>query len=210
MADFEAIIKQHAAEDGSIPKSAISAIVSAIRQTVGNEFVEKERYKNKLSEIENLKDKMQTAEDNATTADKWKEKYEALKGEFADFKKESAAKETRQERETAFRSLLREVGISGDKRIDAIIRVTDMDAVELEDGKVKNAKELKKSIEEEWSDFIVKTRTEGAKTETPPSGNGSGQTMTRADIYKKDEHGRYILSASERQKAWNDLLNKGE
>lgn len=209
MADFEAIIKQHVAEDGSIPKSAISAIVSAIRQTVGNEFVEKERYKNKLSEIETLKDKMQTAEDNATTADKWKEKYEALKGEFADFKKESAAKETRQEREIAFRTLLREVGIS-EKRMDAIIRVSDIDAVELEDGKVKNAKELKKSIEEEWGEFIVKTRSEGAKTETPPSGNGSGQTMTRADIYKKDEHGRYILSASERQKAWNDLLSKGE
>ena len=188
MADFEAIIKQHVAEDGSIPKSAISAIVSAIRQTVGNEFVEKERYKNKLSEIENLKDKMQTAEDNATTADKWKEKYEALKGEFADFKKESAAKETRQERETAFRSLLREVGIS-EKRMDAIIRVSDIDAVELEDGKIKNAKELKKSIEEEWGDFIVKTRSEGAKTETPPSGAGSGHIMTKAEIYKKDERG---------------------
>ena len=209
MADFEAIIKQHVAEDGSIPKSAISAIVSAIRQTVGNEFVEKERYKNKLSEIENLKDKMQTAEDNATTADKWKEKYEALKGEFADFKKESAAKETRQERETAFRSLLREVGIS-EKRMDAIIRVSDIDAVELEDGKVKNAKELKKSIEEEWGDFIVKTRTEGAKTETPPSGAGSGHILTKAEIYKKDERGRYILSAEEREKAWSDLLSKGE
>ena len=209
MADFEAIIKQHVAEDGSIPKSAISAIVSAIRQTVGNEFVEKERYKNKLSEIENLKDKMQTAEDNATTADKWKEKYEALKGEFADFKKESAAKETRQERETAFRSLLREVGIS-EKRMDAIIRVSDIDAVELEDGKVKNAKELKKGIEEEWSDFIVKTRSEGAKTETPPSGAGSGHIMTKAEIYKKDERGRYILSAEEREKAWSDLLSKGE
>lgn len=192
MADFEAIIKQHVAEDGSIPKSAISAIVSAIRQTVGNEFVEKERYKNKLSEIENLKDKMQTAEDNATTADKWKEKYEALKGEFADFKKESAAKETRQERETAFRSLLREVGIS-DKRIDAIVRVSDIDAVELEDGKIKNAKELRKGIESEWEEFIPKTRTKGADTETPPNNTGgSGKTME--EIMK-------IKDQEERQKA---------
>lgn len=192
MADFEKIITQHVAEDGSIPRSAIGAIVSAIKQTVGNEFVEKERYKNKLSEIETLKDKMQTAEDNATTADKWKEKFEALKGDFADFKKDVAAKEKHAERETAFRALLKEVGIS-DKRMDAIVRVSDIDAVELEDGKVKNAKELKKSIAEEWSDFIVTKRSQGAETETPPSNSrGSGKTMD--EIMK-------ITDQAERQKA---------
>ena len=43
MADFENIVKTHAAEDGNIPATAIPALVTAIKTAVGNEFVDKER-----------------------------------------------------------------------------------------------------------------------------------------------------------------------
>ena len=79
MADFESIIKKHAAEDGSIPAESIAKLEKAIATAVGNEFVEKSRYKAKLEEIDTLKGEKQTAEDSATTAGKWKEKYEDRK-----------------------------------------------------------------------------------------------------------------------------------
>lgn len=76
MADFESIVKSYVNAEGFIPADAIAKLTKAISTTVGNEFVDKERYKGKLTEIDTLKAEKQTAEDNATTAGKWKEDYE--------------------------------------------------------------------------------------------------------------------------------------
>ena len=51
-----------------------------------------------------------------------------------------------------------------------------------------------------FSGLVTTTTREGAHTATPPANTGGGK-MTKADIYKKDDHGRYVMSASERQKA---------
>lgn len=48
------------------------------------------------------------------------------------------------------------------------MKVTDLSSVELEDGKIKNADDLKKSIKEEWADFVVTTKQKGADTKDPP------------------------------------------
>jgi hypothetical protein len=55
-------------------------------------------------------------------------------------------------------------------------------------------------VKTEWADFVETTSTQGADTATPPTNNG-GTKMTKADIYKKDDKGRYVLSTEERQKA---------
>jgi hypothetical protein len=47
---------------------------------------------------------------------------------------------------------------------------------------------------------VTTTTTTGAKTSTPPANSGSAK-LTKEDIYKKDDKGRYIMSTSERQKA---------
>ena len=123
-----------------------------------------------------------------------------LQEEFDGYKKEQAQKEARSAKEKAYRELLQKAGIS-DRRIDAVLRVSDIDGVELdENGAVKGADKLLEGIKSEWSDFITTTETRGAQTSTPPANHNSG-TLTKADIYKKDEHGRYVMSASERQKA---------
>ena len=131
--------------------------------------------------------------------DSWKVKYEAIKEEFEDYKSEQAKKETRAAKEKAYRELLKQAGVS-DKRLDAVLRVSDVDSVELDDkGAVKDVDKLTESIKSEWSDFIQTTTTQGAQTAAPPVNSG-GSAMTKADIYKKDDHGRYIMSAAERQK----------
>ena len=55
-------------------------------------------------------------------------------------------------------------------------------------------------MKETFSGLVSTTETRGAQTSNPPANNNGG-TMTKADIYKKDDHGRYVLSAAERQKA---------
>ena len=60
-----------------------------------------------------------------------------------------------------------------EKRIDSVIRVSDIDGIELgEDGKVKDAETLTNSVKSEWSDFIVTEHVTGAQTSNPPEVNG--------------------------------------
>ena len=88
---------------------------------------------------------------------------------------------------------MQEAGVS-EKRINAVLKVSDVDAIELDDeGKVKEADTLKKSIGEEWADFIVTTETKGATTATPPTGSGK--------VYKSKDEIMAIKDAKERQTA---------
>ena len=129
-----------------------------------------------------------------------KEDYDKLKREYDDYKADITAKNTRTEKENAFRELLKSAGVS-EKRLNAIIKVSDIDGLELDkDGKIKDADKHTETVKTEWADFIETTTTKGADTATPPTNNG-GTKMTKADIYKKDDKGRYILSTEERQKA---------
>ena len=114
---------------------------------------------------------------------------------FDQQKREKAAKVN-----DAVRAVLKEIGVA-DKRIDAVMRVTDTGELELdENGKIVTEKELKKQLKDEWADFIVTRREQGANVPNPPENNGGGK-LTKAEIYAKDEHGRYKLSTAERQKA---------
>lgn len=198
MANFDEIVQKHTDDAGVIPAKAITNLITAIRQAVGNEYVEKERYKAKLSEIEELKEGKQTAEDSVATAEKWKTKYEGIKQELSDYKKSVQAKETRTQKTDAYKSLLKEIGVN-DKRIDAILKVTDLDGMELDaDGKLKDSAELKKTAKNEWSDFIVTTHTQGAQTATPPG--GAVTPKTREEIMQ-------IKDTTERQRAWAEYIN---
>ena len=125
--------------------------------------------------------------------DAYKVKYEALKEDFEAYKREQTEKETHGKKADAYRDLLKEVGIS-EKRINAVLKVSDVDSIEFdEDGKVKGVEELKKAIGEEWSDFIVKTEAKGAKTATPPAGSGK--------VYKSKDEIMAIKDTKERQEA---------
>lgn len=128
--------------------------------------------------------------------------YKDLKKAFDDYKADQTAKETRAAKETAYRDLLKASGVS-EKRIDTVMRASGpiIDGLELaEDGKAKDADKLTEGIKTEWADFIPTTTTQGAPTANPPANTGGGK-MTKADIYRKDDHGRYVMSAAERQKA---------
>ena len=71
-----------------------------------------------------------------------------------------------------YRNLLKETGVS-EKRLAAVLRVTNLDDVEFdEEGKLKETDRLKENIRKEWGDFITTTETKGADTETPPGGAG--------------------------------------
>ena len=184
MADFAKIVKEHG---GDISETAINAITSAIKTAVGNEYVEKERYKAKLTEIDNLKDKVQTADDKATTAEKWKEKYDDLKTEFDTFKNGIEAEKAKKAKEDAYREALKDANLN-EKGIEKAVKYAEWDKIELDDkGKLKDAKDHVKNAREEWAEYVVKTGTQGATTTTPPANNGNGSGMTVEEIMKIED-----------------------
>lgn len=161
-----------------------------------------EKYKAEAEALPRVQRELEKAQADleAGKKDSWKVKYEAVKEEFEGYKSEQTKKEARSAKEKAYRELLKQAGVS-EKRLDAVLRVSDVDSVELDEkGTIKGADKLTEGIKSEWADFIGTTSIQGAQTATPPASTG-GNGMTKADIYKKDDHGRYVMSAAERQKA---------
>ena len=181
-----------------IEDEKIDEIINMHTETVEGLKADVAKYKADAETLPEVQRQLEKAQNDLEAG--WKVKYEAIKEEFEGYKSEQAKKETRAAKEKAYRELLKQAGVS-DKRLDAVLRVSDVDSVELDDkGTVKDVDKLTESIKSEWSDFIQTTTTQGAQTAAPPVNSG-GSAMTKADIYKKDDHGRYIMSAAERQKA---------
>lgn len=128
-----------------------------------------------------------------SSKDSYKVKYDALKEEFTEYKKGIENEKTKATKTEAYKALLKEVGIA-EKRIDAVLKVSDVDKIKLDkEGKIEGAEDLKKSLADEWADFIVKTDKKGADTSTPPANNGGGK--------KSKEEIMAIKDTAERQKA---------
>lgn len=182
-----------------IEDDKVDEIIQAHTETVNGLKDEIEKYKTdaeKLPGVTKERDDLKKAADEANGKNPFKVKYDALKEDFANYKKDVEAKESKAKKGTAYKALLKEAGVS-EKRIDAILKVSDVDGLEFDDeGKVKNSADLVKAIQSEWADFIVSEGKDGAKTPTPPAGSGK--------TYKTKEEIYAIKDTAERQKAISD------
>ncbi len=179
----------------------VDEIINAHTETVDALKEDRDKYKadaEKLpavqGELDNLKATM--AENDGKNP--FEVKYNEVKDEFEQYKASIEAEKTKKSKEEAYKSLLLESGIS-EKRLNKILQVSsdEIEKIELDaEGKIKNSADLKKNIEKEWEDFIVKAGTAGANVDNPPDNSG-GATMTKEEIFK-------IKDASERQKAIAD------
>ena len=165
----------------------IKAILEGHKESLDHYQGEADKYKAQAEDTQKKLDKAQkeltTLKEESEKNDEknpYKVKYEALKAEFEAYKKDVTSQETRSTKENAFKELLKECGVS-EKRINAVAKVSDIDSIELdEDGKIKDADTLKKSIKDEWSDFITTEGTQGASTSTPPGSTGG--KMSKEEI----------------------------
>ena len=164
-----------------IEEEKIEQIIEAHAETVDGLKTDLNKYKGdaeKLPSVQKELDEIKAAGDGG-----FKEKYEKEHQAFEDFKKELKSKETREAKAKAFRDLLKEAGVS-EKRIDTVLKCTDMEGIELlEDGKIKDADKHKENIKAEWSDLIVQEQIENPQTPTPAKNSGNG-AKTRDDIMK--------------------------
>ena len=154
-------------------------VVDGLKEERDNFKKDAEKLADVQKQLDKANDKLAKNGEGETVA---KEDYDKLKQEYDDYKADIAAKNTRTEKENAFRELLKSVGVS-EKRFNAIIKVSNIDGLELDkDGKIKDAEKHTENVKSEWADFIETTTTKGANTANPPANNGKGTGKTKEEI----------------------------
>lgn len=179
-----------------IEQEKIDEIINAHTEVTDALKAERDKYKSDAEKLPGVQGELDDLKSKAAKdggENPFEKKYNDLKKEYDDYKKGVTEKETKASKTAAFRALLKEAGIS-EKRLDAIIKVSDVDSIKLDkDGNIEGKDDLLKNVKAEWSEFISTTSTAGAQTATPPASAG-GARKTKAEIIA-------IKDAAERQKA---------
>lgn len=189
-----------------IEDEKIQEIIDAHMATVNGLKEELDQYKEKAESYDKEHKKVTELEKEIdglkeSTKDSYKVKYEAMKEEFAEYKKNVDAEKAKGVKTDALKALLKEIGIS-EKRIDSVIKVSDIDGIKLDkDGHIEGVDDLKKSLSEEWADFVVHEGVKGANTANPPANTG-GSVKSKDEIMK-------IKDTRERQNALAEYIKNG-
>lgn len=196
MAFTRATIRNLAKESGvELPKELEDALVSehlTARNAYAEEQVKAELEKQPAEKAVNVKDS---------------EEYKTLEKSFNDYKAEIDNKQAKEAKEKAVRAFYESKGITG-KNLEIAMRGSraEIDGIELDGDKIKDNSALDALVKGDFSGLVATTTTKGANTANPPANTG-GTKLTKAEIYARDEHGRYKLSTAERQKALAENLN---
>lgn len=182
-----------------LTEEQVETIIEAHTDTVDGLKADAAKYKadaDALPKVQRELDTLKAAGDGG-----WQEKYEKVKKDLDDYKAEVSTKEAKAAKEKAVRAYYESKGITG-KSLDIAIRGSgaEIDALEMDGDKIKDTSALDELVNGTFSGLVSTTTTKGADTATPPTTTGGGG-ITKAEIYKKDDHGRYVMSAAERQKA---------
>lgn len=183
-----------------IEDEKIDQIIEAHVETTDSLKADRDKYKEeaeKISEVQRELDAIKKERDELQAKvdadDSYKAKYESEHAAYEEFKSGVAAEKEDAKKANAYKELLKKAGIS-DKRHDAILKLNKYKDLAFDDkGEVVDADKVVDSLKDEWSEFVVTTRTEGAKTENPPV-NNTNTTMTIEQIDA-------IEDTAERQKA---------
>lgn len=187
-----------------IEADKIDEIINAHSETVGALKEERDSYREKAEKFDKAQKDLDAANkkiEELNKGESYKVKYEALKEDFDTYKKGVETEKTNTNKKTAYKALLKDIGIS-EKRIEAVAKLVELDKIKLDkDGKIEGTEDLKNALAEEWSDFIVKDGKKGAGTSTPPGKDG-GVVKSKEEIMK-------IKDTQERQKAWGEYIKNG-
>lgn len=168
------------------------ASVNALREERDGFKTQVETYK---ADADKLKD-VQTELDalKAKGDPDWHQKYEDEHTAFENYKNDIQKGKEAEQKKNLYRNLLAECKV-GKNQIDAVLRVTDIDSLVVEDGKLKDAETLKTNIVKDWAGFIMKGGTKGADVDNPPDNNGGqnpkpeSRAAQIAAKYHKDLYG---------------------
>lgn len=177
----------------------VDTIIEAHTDTVDGLKSDISKYKadaEKLTTVQRELDDLKAKGD-----DGWKDKHDKVKREFDNYKNGVESEKSKAAKEKAARAYFEGKNIIG-KSLELAMRASaaEIAGLELDGENIKDTAALDGLIAGDLSGLVGSTSLRGSNPATPPANTG-GSKLTREDIYKKDEKGRYIMSTSERQKA---------
>lgn len=165
-----------------IEDEKIEQIIEEHVESIDGLKAERDRYKSGVEEAEGLRKQLEEAKAAGEGAGEYEEKYKAKCKELEDFKAKVDGEAAEREKRGLYRKLLEEAGIDP-KRVDSVLKVSDLSNVSVRDGAIEGADDLAEGIKSEWADFIATTSTRGANVPNPPKGGGS--TAVTPDAFRK-------------------------
>lgn len=136
----------------------------------------------------------------------YKAKYEKEHADFEKYKTTVEGEKSKAAKEQAVKAYFTSKGISG-TNLDIALRGAreEISAVELDGDKIKDTKSLDELVGGTFKGLVSKIQEKGATV--PKPAGGTGGKLTKEDIYRKDDKGRYVLDTQQRQEALTQLEN---
>ena len=133
--------------------------------------------------------------------DEYKAKYDAEKKAFEDYKANIAAEKAEADKRAKYRELIVKAGVDS-KRVDSVLKVSDLSEIKVKDGAIEGADDLVKSIKEDWADFIPTTQKVGANAPNPPKNDGGVKklediTKMQDPVARQEALAKYIEAQNE-------------
>ena len=151
-------------------------VVDAMKDEAETLKAERDKYKAEAEKLPGVQKEL----DDIKGGEDFKAKYEKERDDFAAYKKQVAQEAETEKIKAAYRKLLIDEKIN-EKRLDAVMRTTDFSKMKLDkDGNLADVDGLKKTIDDEWAEFKVKTTERGAKVDNPPETDNGGKPTSRA------------------------------
>lgn len=189
-----------------IEDEKIDQIIEMHTETVDALKKERDDFRDKAEQYDTVKKEL----DGLKNGKDWKAEHDTLKKAFDDYKKTVTEKEVAAAKTKAGRAYFESKGIKGGNLEIAMRGAKDeISALELDGDKIKDTKALDALIAGDYKGLIVSESTKGADPVNPPAGGGS-VLKSRAEIYAKDEKGRYKMDAIQRQQELAKLEASGK
>lgn len=122
----------------------------------------------------------------------YEEKYKAAVKNLEDYKAKVEGEKAAAEKRGLYRQLLESAGVDP-KRIDTVLKVSDLEDMTVKDGAIEDADKLTEGIKADWADFIATTTVKGADVAHAPKGEGGKDIneMSTAEYmkYKAEQRG---------------------
>lgn len=154
-------------EGMGIEEKQVESIIEAHSETVNGLKAQRDKALEEAKKLPDLQKQLEEAKAANEGTDDWQRKYEAEHKALEDFRAKVSAEKADADKAKAYRGMLVKAGID-QRRIDSIMRVTDLSEISMKDGKLEDADKLEESAKKEWADFVVRKVTEKANPAEPP------------------------------------------
>lgn len=202
-------------ESIGLEEKQCDAIIEANEETIAGLKSEIAQYKSEAAKVPALQKKLEDAvaadktselQSQLDEATKAKQDAEAALAEATrsldDFRAEVQAEKDAAAKAGAYRrQVLEAAGVAADY-VDDVMAVTKLDGLELDDdGNIVGAEKLVESAKEKWHSFVVRSKTDPAKVDmppTPPAGDRQFEGANpRAVQIAKERHERLYGKSEE-------------